>query len=88
MKTQIKYIASSGNVYDLTTKDIIHRVATYYDWVWKAEGAKRQYGMRVSSFSREAGQYEAELIFGKESAGPEAGRSRRCITTSRTICGG
>ena len=65
MKTQIKYIASSGNVYDLTTKDIIHRVATYYDWAWKAEGAKRQYGMRVSSFSRDAGQYEAELIFGK-----------------------
>ena len=51
MRTQIKYIASSGNVYDLTTKDIIHRVATYYDWAWKAEGAKRQYGMRVSSFS-------------------------------------
>lgn len=63
MKTQIKYIASSGNVYDLTTKDILHRVASYYDWAWKAEGAKRQYGMRVSSFSRDAGQYEAELIF-------------------------
>ena len=63
MKTQIKYIASSGNVYDLTTKDIIHRVASYYNWAWKAEGAKRQYGLRVSSFSREAAQYEAELIF-------------------------
>ena len=63
MKTQIKYIASSGNVYDLTTKDIIHRVASYYNWAWKAEGAKRQYGLRVSSFSRDAAQYEAELIF-------------------------
>lgn len=63
MKTQIKYIASSGNVYDLTTKDILHRVASYYNWAWKAEGAKRQYGLRVSSFSREAAQYEAELIF-------------------------
>lgn len=63
MKTQIRYIASSGNVYDLTTKDIIHRVANYYNWAWKAEGAKRQYGLRVSSFSREAAQYEAELIF-------------------------
>lgn len=63
MKTQIKYIASSGNVYDLTTKNIMHRVASYYNWAWKAEGAKRQYGLRVSSFSREAAQYEAELIF-------------------------
>ena len=63
MKTQIRYIASSGNVYDLTTKNIMHRVASYYNWAWKAEGAKRQYGMRVSSFSREAAQYEAELIF-------------------------
>lgn len=63
MKTQIKYIASSGNVYDLTTKDILHRVASYYNWAWKAEGAKRQYGQRVSNFSRDAAQYEAELIF-------------------------
>ena len=63
MKTQIKYIASSGNVYDLTTKNIMHRVASYYNWAWKAEGAKRQYGLRVSSFSRDAAQYEAELIF-------------------------
>lgn len=63
MKTQIRYIASSGNVYDLTTKNIMHRVASYYNWVWKAEGAKRQYGLRVSNFSRDAAQYEAELIF-------------------------
>lgn len=68
MKTQIKYIASSGNEYDLTTKGIIHREATYYNWTWKAEGAKRQYGMRVSSFTREAAQYEAELIFGGDPA--------------------
>lgn len=63
MKTQIKYIASSGNVYDLTTKDILHRTANYYDWSWKADGAKRQYGQRVSRFSREAATYEADLIF-------------------------
>ena len=62
MKTQIKYIASSGNVYDLTTNGILHSSATYYNWAWKAEGAKRQYGSRVSSFSRDAAQYEAELI--------------------------
>lgn len=63
MKTQIKYIASSGNVYDLTTKDILHRTANYYDWSWKADGAKRQYGQRVSRFYRDPATYEADLIF-------------------------
>lgn len=69
MKTQIKYIASSGNTYDLTTKDILTRVGDYYDWSWKPEGAKRQYGSRVSSFSRDAAQYEPELIFGRNQKG-------------------
>ena len=63
MKTQIKYIASSGNVYDLTTKDILHRTANYYNWSWKADGTKRQYGQRVSRFSRDPATYEADLIF-------------------------
>ena len=63
MKTQIKYIASSGNIYDLTTKNILHRTANYYDWSWKADGAKRQYGQRVSRFSRDPATYEADLIF-------------------------
>lgn len=68
MKTQIKYIASSGNVYDLTTSDILHRTANYYDWSWKADGAKRQYGQRVSRFSRDSATYEADLIFHGEPA--------------------
>lgn len=68
MKTQIKYIASSGNVYDLTTQDILHRTANYYDWSWKADGAKRQYGQRVSRFSRDSATYEADLIFHGEPA--------------------
>lgn len=63
MKTQIRYIASSGNAYDLTMQGILHENATYYNWEWKAEGAKRQYGKRVSSFSREPAQYEAVLLF-------------------------
>lgn len=63
MKTQIKYIASSGNVYDLTTQDILHRTANYYNWSWKADGVKRQYGQRVSRFSRDPATYEADLIF-------------------------
>lgn len=68
MKTQIKYIASSGNVYDLTTTGILHRTANYYDWSWKADGAKRQYGQRVSRFSRASATYEADLIFHGEPA--------------------
>lgn len=68
MKTQIKYIASSGNMYDLTTQDILHRTANYYDWSWKADGAKRQYGQRVSRFSRDSATYEADLIFHGEPA--------------------
>lgn len=63
MKSQIKYIASSGNEYDLTTNGILHRTATYYDWAWKAEGTKLQYGVRLSNFSREPAQYDAELLF-------------------------
>ena len=63
MRTQIKYIASSGNEYDLTTKDILHRTADYYNWNWNAEGAKKQYGVRVSSFTRDPATYEADLIF-------------------------
>lgn len=62
MKSQIKYIASSGNEYDLTTNGILHRTATYYDWEWKAEGTKLKHGVRLSSFSREPAQYEAELV--------------------------
>ena len=63
MKTEITYIASSGNVYNLTTKDVLHRSADYYNWAWKIDGAKKQYGIRASRFSREAAQYEADLIF-------------------------
>lgn len=63
MKTHIKYIASSGNEYDLTTNGITHSNANYYEWEWNAEEIQLQFGTRVSDFSREAAVYEAELVF-------------------------
>lgn len=63
MITSIKYIASSGNTYDLTTNGILHRSANYYNWAWNVEGTKLQYGNRISDFSRESAEYDAELVF-------------------------
>lgn len=63
MRVPIKYIASSGNEYDLTSNGIIHRSANYYNWLWNIEGTKLQYGTRVSNFAREAAEYDAELVF-------------------------
>ena len=63
MRVPIKYVASSGNTYDLITNGIKHREANYYSWAWDVEGTKLQYGYRVADFSREAAAYETELIF-------------------------
>ena len=62
MISQIKYIASSGNVYDLTASGTLHRTANYYNWVWDVVGTNLQYGVRVSDFSRKPAEYDAELI--------------------------
>ena len=62
MISQIKYIASSGNVYDLTASGTLHRTANYYSWVWDVVGTNLQYGVRVSDFSRKPAEYDAELI--------------------------
>lgn len=63
MNTSIKYIASSGNTYDLTIKGMLHKDANYYNWQWKVEGTQLQYGTRVSNFLRESAEYDAELVF-------------------------
>lgn len=68
MKVPIKYIASSGDEYDLTANGILHRSANYYSWTWGVEGTKLQYGTRVSNFAREAAEYDAELVFYGEPA--------------------
>lgn len=63
MINKIKYIASSGAEYDLTANGVIHKDANYYAWEWSVEGTKLQYGTRVSNFSRDAAEYDVELIF-------------------------
>lgn len=63
MRVPIKYVASSGNTYDLITNGIKHREANYYSWAWDVEGTKLQYGYRVADFSRDAAVYDTELIF-------------------------
>lgn len=62
MISKIKYIASSGNVYDLTANGTLHRAANYYNWAWDVVGTNLQYGVRVSDFSRKPAEYDAELI--------------------------
>ena len=62
MKTQITYIASSGNRYNLTANGVLHRTANYYNWAWDVVGTNLQYGVRVSDFSRKPAEYDAEII--------------------------
>lgn len=62
MRKQIKYIASSGREYILTINGIIHRSANYYNWQWGVVGTSLRYGVRISDFSRQAAEYDVELV--------------------------
>lgn len=62
MITNIKYIASSGKQYDLAVNGVLHRTANYFSWAWGVNGTKLQFGTRVSDFSRDAAEYDAELV--------------------------
>lgn len=62
MISPIKYIASSGREYDLSSNGLLHRSANYYNWQWEAEGTTLQYGIRVSNFSRKPAEYDMELV--------------------------
>lgn len=62
MISKIKYIASSGRKYDLTTNGFLHRTANYYTWKWGVVGTALRYGMRVSDFSRQPAEYDVELV--------------------------
>ena len=59
---ELKYVASSGNTYDLNTNGILTRAANYHTWSWNALGTELKYGQRVANFAREAITYETELI--------------------------
>ena len=62
MISKIKYIASSGNEYDLTTNGVLHKSANYYSWKWEVRGTVLKYGIRVADFSRPPAEYDTELV--------------------------
>ena len=70
MRIPIKYIASSGNEYNLISDGIKHKEANYWEWAFKAEGTKLQFGMRVANFSKDAKTYKTTLLM----YGPEVER--------------
>lgn len=63
MRVNIKYIASSGNEYDLISNGIRHKEANYHTWGWDVDGTQLQFGFRVADFSRDAAAYKTQLIF-------------------------
>ena len=63
MNVTLKYVASSGNEYNLKTDGIRTKTANYHIWNWITNGTTLQFGKRISSFSREAAMYQTRLIF-------------------------
>lgn len=60
----VTYISSSGNTYELHSKDgVLHKRKPYRAWTWKVRGTELEHGTRVSGFTRAAEQYKAELLF-------------------------
>lgn len=63
MSVLLKYVASSGNEYNLKGDSIRTLTANYHKWNWGAEGTTLQFGMRVAHFTRAAAAYETTLLF-------------------------
>ena len=58
----ITYIASSGNVYPLITKQIRLKNANFHTWEFKAESTELVYGSRVSQFRKQSPTYQATIV--------------------------
>lgn len=58
---KLSYIASSGNIYDLTAR-IITRKANFHAWVFESVATSLMYGERVSGFRKKASAYQVELV--------------------------
>lgn len=58
----LKYVASSGNVYDLKSKELKTQTANFHNWGWEPVGVELKYGLRVTDFKRDAAEYSATLI--------------------------
>lgn len=60
---KISYVASSGNIYDLTARVMI-KDASFHAWAFESHATSLMYGERVSSFRKKAQAYRAELVVG------------------------
>ena len=63
MSILLKYVASSGNEYNLKSNGIRSKTANYHRWSWLPVGTQLQFGQRLSNFTRDAAIYETRLIF-------------------------
>lgn len=57
----ISYIASSGNIYNLTTR-VMTRTASYHAWEFEPQATELRYGERVSAFTKKASTYQTTLL--------------------------
>lgn len=58
---RISYIASSGNIYDLSSR-VLTRVANYHEWSFDPQTTSLMYGERVSAFKKKASIYQTTLV--------------------------
>ena len=58
----LKYIASSGNIYDLKSKEIKTKEANFHAWAWNPFGVEQKYGIRLTDFTKDAAEYTTTLI--------------------------
>ena len=63
MSVTIQYVGSSGNSYDLKTDGLRLKEADFHAYEWSADTSSRQYGVKLSRFTRKAITYEATLQF-------------------------
>ena len=63
MSVNLQYVASSGNTYNLKTNGLRTREANFHMWEWIPNGSELQFGQRISSFSKDAAEYETTLTF-------------------------
>ena len=74
MNVPLKYVASSGNVYDLKTDGLLTKSANFHKWDWDVIGTNLQYGIRVADFGRKPLAYSTLLYF----TGSETDRKNMC----------
>lgn len=60
---KISYIASSGNVYDLTAR-IMTKEANYHTYEYNPQVTELMTGERVSSFKKPSAYYQTQLVIG------------------------